>query len=315
MLSPPSTWVPQPGNPNFLIRIDNNDTKPTIEEEEEPLEKVEEKEEPVQKKVKSVSTVGPTEFEKGAAYILYEALAPLYAFVGMLEAESGKPVYFRYLPGASREDKMIPINYGSESSAEFVQKNPHLSDTLVAALLLDENNKEFIGVPIANNPALGTAWVRAQLGMSVFRFLLNSATMGALELAANELEFPLKDLIYSPHVNYMFAQFVAKKFVSPKNNAFAAGINGGQTTYRISSGFNTSTMANTKWLMGCKLWFKNVYYSRNSKKLADIDASIAAKQAEIQAAQNAQRKADSQNDLRNLKNEREVYAEKVLKHD
>ena len=59
----------------------------------------------------------------------------------------------------------------------------------------------------------------------------------------------------------MFAQFVARKFISPKSNAYASGIDGqGGGQYRISSGVVTN-LANTKWLMGCKLWFESVYES------------------------------------------------------
>jgi hypothetical protein len=80
-----------------------------------------------------------------------------------------------------------------------------------------------------------------------------------MELAANELGFPLKDLLYSPQVNYMFAQFVGTKFVKPTSNAYASAIGGGEVQYRISSGFYTGQQQ-SKWLLGCKEWFKEVYY-------------------------------------------------------
>jgi hypothetical protein len=83
------------------------------------------------------------------------------------------------------------------------------------------------------------------------------ATYGALVMAANELGFKLVDLIRSPKVNYMFAQFVARKWISPKQVGFVSGIVGNQRQVRISSGLQVS-MANEKWIMGCKIWFKSV---------------------------------------------------------
>ena len=100
---------------------------------------------------------------------------------------------------------------------------------------------------------------------STFRFLIGAASFGAIEMAASELKKDLKLLIVSPDVSYMFAQFVCKKYLSPKSNAYASGIDGqGGATYRISSGVNTSGVANSKWLMGCKQWFETVHEVKNA---------------------------------------------------
>jgi hypothetical protein len=62
-------------------------------------------------------------------------------------------------------------------------------------------------------------------------------------------------------VAHMFAKFVAHRFFVAKGGvASPAGIDGGgQVQYRISSGFSTTQAANSKWLLGCKEWFKDVY--------------------------------------------------------
>ena len=318
MLQPPSSkthWVPKPGNPNFLIPIKEDED----EEEEEEKPKVEIKK-------PKIGMVEPTQFERQAALILNESLAPLYNFIGMLEAESGKTIYYRYLPGASVENRRIPINFGSETYDEFLQNNRHLSNELVQGLFRNETSvkikkESLIGFNVNDFPIYYPAWYWSQINTPVFRFLLSSATFGALELAANELGFPLKHLIYSPHVNYMFAQFVAKKFVSPKNNAYVSGINGGQSQYRISSGFNTSQMANTKWIMGCKEWFKGVSYASNPLKSTDLDALIAQQEQKVAAFRglpmiDPQRMGDkerAEQELERLLAARASYANKILK--
>ena len=96
------------------------------------------------------------------------------------------------------------------------------------------------------------------LTLPALQYLLDlPATWGALCMAANELGFHLMDLIRSPKVNYMFAQFVARKWISPKQVGFVSGVTGNNRQFRISSGLQVS-MANEKWIMGCKIWFKSV---------------------------------------------------------
>jgi len=349
MLKPPSSekthWVPQPGNPNFLIAVDPpDDTTPRDNEEEKkeqqpfvpPLS-------PIKKRAKMTVSIMPTVFEEHATQVLEDALAPLYQFVGMLEAESGKTIYYRYLPGARREDQRVPINYGSESPEEFSANNPHLSTRLKSHLFKQELEtpqkdvkpefkrervkleQALIGYNynIRDYSILYPDWFWAQMDSPVFRFLLNAQDYGAMQLAANELGFPLKDLIYSPHTNYMFAQYCAKKFISPKTNAYAAGVQGGQSVYRVSSGFNTSVMANTKWLMGCKLWFKDVYYSANPVKATDLDAQIADKQTKLTNLQNELPRTEAKqaqierakHELKELEAQRDTYAERILRHN
>jgi len=344
MLKPPSSekthWVPQPGNPNFLIALntpeDTNRQETVPEPEVAPIQRTkeaQEKNEPVKRP--KTNAIAPTEFERRAAQILSDALAPLYQFVGMLEAESGKTIYYRYLPGARREDQRIPINYGSESVKEFMAHNPQLSMCLKSHLFRDEIlvnsniDSQFKQALIGYNynirdySILYPDWFWAQIDSPVLRFLLNAQDFGAMQLAANELGHALKDLIYSPHTNYMFAQYCAKKFISPKTNAYAAGIQGGQSVYRVSSGFNTSVMANTKWLMGCKLWFKSVYYAANPVKATDLDAKIAEKQTTLTNLQNELPRTEAKqaqierakHELKELEAQRDTYKDRILRHD
>lgn len=333
MLSPPSEqeWVEQPGNPNFLIQVN----KP-------PKEKEEEEEEEVVFKKPRVASNEPTEYDMMAYTILEQALTPFYQFIGMLEAESGKPVYYRYLPNTPVEMKRVPINYGSQSREEFLARNPHLSAKVVARIFPTVKKEEsvppefrpykvrldeaLIGEQynIRTQPVLYPDWFYFQMGSPVFRFLLNSASFGALELAANELGFKLEDLVYSPHVNYMFAQFVAKKFVSPKGNAYADGFAGGQTTYRVSSGFRTTQMSNTKWIMGCKMWFKDVYYADNNVETSELDQRIEATQSKIDEEnaklrqglntdESARRRSQLEQLMNQLINEKKAVKRKILK--
>lgn len=339
MLSPPGEddqWVEKPGNPNFLIQV----KRPQPPKEKEELE--EEEEEIYKKPRLTTAKIEPTQYDMQAFTILEQALAPFYQFIGMLEAESGKPVYYRYLPDTPRELKMVPINYGANSREEFLARNPQLSDKVVAAIFPSVKKEEpvapefksfkvrldaaLIGEPvnIRDAPVNWPDWFYFQLGSQAFRFILSSASFGALELAANELGFKLEDLVYSPHVNYMFAQFVAKKFVSPKGNAYADGFAGGQTVYRVSSGFRTTQMANTKWIMGCKMWFKGVYYADNDVATPDLDRKIAETQAKIDdenaklaqgidSMEAARRRAQLEQDFQQLINEKKSVKRKILK--
>lgn len=212
---------------------------------------------------------------------LNRALVPFYQFVGFLEAESGKRLYYRYEKGASLESKQNPLVNVADSIAAFKNANAHLGRDL---LRLIENYGKKVEVKLENlgvNINLYRNVINADASIheieafpsylwsiiptSTFRFLIGAASFGAIEMAASELKKDLKLLIVSPDVSYMFAQFVCKKYLSPKANAYASGIDGqGGATYRISSGVNTSGVANSKWLMGCKKWFETVHEVKNT---------------------------------------------------
>ena len=135
---------------------------------------------------------------------------------------------------------------------ELVQLSKHEKDAL--NLLYPAINMNLVTVESA------PSWLESQLSTKVLEFLLDKQAFGALNLAANELGYPLRDLVFSEEVNYMFAQFVSAKFVKPKSNAYASGTFGGEMQYRISSGAIIGQQQTT-WVIGCKRWFKeNVYY-------------------------------------------------------
>lgn len=239
--------------------------------------------------------------EKFLEPIFKEALLPFYRFINMLDAESGKRTFYRYIKDEDERKKQnldIPMQYGCEDWDEFRIANNHLGQSLLKACKGWLNQKtptlNLVGVKFRTIPILPKkpksqaveeiieqafnyipehkrpSWVRSQMENSIFQFLLQNATYGALQLAANELGFPLKDLIMSDYVNFMFAQFCAVKFIKPKSNAYAAGIQGQDLQYRISSGVYTGQQQ-SKWLMGCKIWFKDVEYKdTNDIKVKEI---------------------------------------------
>lgn len=215
--------------------------------------------------------------------LLLDALQPFYRFITMVEAESGSQIYYRWLPEGSIDDKRSPLVKGTKTDAEFKLKNRHLGPDMFTFISKKEKEEytldsssdglnisdkgdtiDFLGPQIhpnvlANSDIPDYMW--DILPDPAFQFLLKGNVFGSLVLAAQELDFPLKALIKSKDTSHYFAQFVAKKFISPKQNAYASGISGGQMQYRISSGYRTSGAADTQWFMGCKEWFKKAYMS------------------------------------------------------
>jgi hypothetical protein len=125
-------------------------------------------------------------------------------------------------------------------------------------------NKE---LSIDNAPS----WLWYHIDNSAFQFMLQTMVYGALELAADEIGYPLQDLIYSKDIRPKFAQYVARKFVSPKQNAKTDTVNQGQVQYRIHSGFYMNQQ-DTKWLMGAKLFFENeIYYKSKPATQQEFD--------------------------------------------
>ena len=210
----------------------------------------------------------PTKFYASFSSLVERALGPLYDTIAAIAAESGIKKHFKH-------ENPVVVE-GVKDLKDFKAKNTHLSEAV--GLFVHKDNKfQPIGARyypyeqrieryvLLFNTLDGIEFaprlIWCMLGDEAFRFMLQNTTYGALELAANELGYPLKDLVMSEHVNFMFAQFVARKFISPKQNAYVAGANAASgAMYRISSGFNTSVQANSKWLMGCKKWFAECIY-------------------------------------------------------
>jgi hypothetical protein len=275
MLSPDEDYEPMPGNPNLLI----SKKKQKMEESPPPS--------PVDRE--EIDAI-----EDMYSPLFAEALQPLYAFVGFLEAASGKKIYYRYDQSLTLEEKQNPLVRGTKSIGEFRRRNAHLGKELLDLILLKPEvvvKQEKVNALIGLNPNLvrlyrqyvdpnatdyhmrafpAAMW--ALLPDPVFQFLLGGATYGALVMSANELEHPLKLLIVSPNVNYRFAEFVSTKYLAPRSNAYASGINNGQIQYRISSGFATTARESQTWLMGAKLWFKNTFVSKNPKSPPEVEA-------------------------------------------
>jgi hypothetical protein len=156
----------------------------------------------------------------------------------------------------------------------------------------EEEEEEFIEVeqqeskeeiPVLIHKELRPEWFQNEIekGTPIYHFLLQNATFGALELAAQELKFPLQDLINSPQVAYMFAQFCAVKYIRPKHNAYASTTQGNEVQYRISSGVYTGQQQ-SKWLMGCKEWFKDVYYKPESEETRSALIQLQNREKELQ---------------------------------
>jgi hypothetical protein len=279
------TYVPMPGNPNLLIQAKNGKGKEEMEEEEEPVYK------PAIPLV--VQNPDVVRFESYLSPLLYRALDTFYTFVGMLEAESGKHLYYRYIADAPLEQKQNPLVTGARDFGEFRVKNAHLGPQILDLLPIHEVKKpklEPLGAPIAfvemyrkivNGQAgqleIDTApdYLWSLLPDSVFQFIIGQATWGAILMSARELGYAVKPLIEGDTVSHKFAEFVCKRFLSPKQNGYATGANGGNVEYRISSGFGTSTMATTKYLMGLRLFFGECSLVRNPRQRANVDDARA----------------------------------------
>lgn len=269
MLNPPleeeEEYVPIPGNPNLLKKEKKKEEKKKKESFESEIQKTP----PPPPLSLEESTIQM--FENFIGPPLYQALFPLYKFVGFLEAESGKRIYYRYDANLSEDDKKSPLVKGCKTIIEFKTKNAHLGERILRILepiptkKIGFNINELFRKYIEPDYVItGNTYDNSLdfpyslwkiLPLSSFQFILSIATYGAIQMAASELQKDLKLLIISDEVNFVFAQFVARKFISPKQNAFVSGISGGQTQYRCASGFKTSVVANTKWFMACKIWF------------------------------------------------------------
>lgn len=283
----PVEYEPIPGNPNLLQKKIITTTTIVREEEEDGNN---EKKMEMEKNASFPPDFRITQFETIVGPALYQALLPFYKFVGFLEAESGKRIYYRYDTNLSQDDKQSPLVKGCKTIEEFKLKNNHLGKHILSLIdIVQVKKEEKINASIADyyrkyvNPNfVGEDFDRSEgfsyrlwriLPLTAFQFILNIGTYGAIQMAASELQKDIKLLIISNDVNYLFAQFVAKKYISPKQNAFAAGDNGGNVQYRISSGFRTTVVANTKWLMACKIKFDEqvfTYEENNFEKAQEI---------------------------------------------
>jgi hypothetical protein len=240
-------------------------------------------------------------------------LQPLYECIHMISAESGKTIYYRYDTSISNEQKKIPIVWGCKDKKEFIEKNEHIKDYVYEALYEDlykpasvmintapnspkkkqqqqPNNNDplsqsteltefnIIGSDVAEHLYdSSTTVVPPPIGRisidPIISFVLDNYVYGALEMAAEELGYPLTDLILSKDVRTIFCQFVARKFVSTTTVAAASGISNGTAQYRIYSGIHMKQQ-DTKWLLGAKLFFQTQVYYEEIEKKVDLEKKL-----------------------------------------
>lgn len=257
--------------------------------------------------------------------LMQQALQPVYLFIGSLEAvATAQTTHYQHYYG---------FQMGCKSLFDFKLKNRHLGDNIlfVAAEYarklagvkeIDKSDVKFIGMryPLLSidqkerirgdfdlDKDGAPEWIWCMIGKPCIRFMLKNHTFGPISMAAQELGYPeVKPLLDSQQVSYMFAQFVAHKFFQGPNVQLA-GAQGGQMQYRISSGI-LKTQAMNKWLMGCRLWFKQVYWGTNAKRADDLEDArkhLEAAQVRFDANQNNR---DAEADL--LVAEREMFLAK-----
>jgi hypothetical protein len=109
----------------------------------------------------------------------------------------------------------------------------------------------------------------------LFETVLGNVTMGVIEMCAAELndgigrDFTPIELMLSPSVRGMFARFVASKLEAGRESAPPQGHpQGGR--YILAPSYKQKT-AMSKWGIGLKLWFKNVYRQENAQYKQNIE--------------------------------------------
>lgn len=253
------TYIPKPGNPNLRFKVAKVDGKSTVNVRNSPdgtqtvqVENATDK--------PDTAVVPFKQFEDYIDSLIRRAFQQYYTFIGYIEAETGqhKGYYAHY-------DTIIK---GSSTYGEFRAKNHHLGPEFLdrfSSIVKSEKSANLIGPQIGGvniDDVPPPAWIVCK-NDTVLQFILKTSTISAIEMAAMELGYPedWRPLVESKSVAHMFAKFVAHRFFVAKGGvASPAGIDGGgQVQYRISSGFSTTQAANSKWLLGCKEWFKDVY--------------------------------------------------------
>lgn len=189
-------------------------------------------------------------------------MQPLYTVISCIEAESGIKQKIKK-PWENFEEFKIYLDPEDVKKIESTYDTDKVSKVKID---FDDLRLKAIGETLmeryADRLPPGRDFSQI-LKRPALQYLLDlPATYGALVMAANELGFELYDLIRSPKVNYMFAQFVARKWISPKQVGYVSGVNGNNRQFRISSGLQVS-MANEKWIMGCKKWFAGVVLQKH----------------------------------------------------
>jgi len=238
---------------------------------------------------------------------------PLHHFIGMLATRlsiQDTREFYKFRKGVKSLDGLqSAVVYGAETAAEFYRKNKHLGTNLLNAVLeeffdygrgapkkeikLEQTQSMFVGVRIPyplelqaminevgfEEASLAPDWVWEMTPFSAFRVLLSVTTIGAIEMATNELKrdcgpgkeriFTEKLLLSSPGVNDKFVDFVANKY---KGGSDAVGyqgpvnMRGGNNISRrvwMTAGHGTR-IERAVYSLAAKQWFKDVIRVRKS---------------------------------------------------
>jgi hypothetical protein len=261
------TYIPKPGNPNLRYKVAKVDGKSSVQVTQSPdgTQKVQ-VDNTQDDKVDTKFDLAVMNAENLIEPILRRVFQPYFTFIGYIESETGqhKGYYAHY----------DPIIKGTKTEYDFRAQNAHLGDDLINLLfpvVKTEKIVSLIGIDV-NNPQRQAEIDAAERlicrnSIGILRFIFRTSTISAIELGAMELGYPedWRPLVESRSVAPMFAKFIAHRFFTAKGGvASPAAINGGgEVQYRISSGFSTTQAANSKWLLGCKEWFKDVYKITN----------------------------------------------------
>lgn len=263
-------------------------------------------------------------FEQYLMVRLERALRQFYAVIDKIRAVSGKKIYYRYSTELDERQRKIPIVWGCRTLDEFFAENERILDRNLLKRLFVESRIQEVPIAKVKFQAIGLGytveeiarleyifkksgddllyisdhqWLKYVLDNHAFEFIMDSVSgvFGALEMAAREIGYPLKDLIYSDEVNFFFAQYVARKFVSPNQNVQADRTDGSTVQYRIHGGFYTNQQ-DTKWLLGFKELVKNFYYVEDPDiKKAFAKDLEALKNLKIRSIEEANNKRPNQN--------------------
>ena len=222
-------------------------------------------------------------------------LDPLYVFVGMIESglggtstayqyawktgvhsakqiENMTQIYTRH-PHLDKhwiDDAFILYKY---STAMELGKTEHAGKTPKKE---EEKIDQFIGVDCA--PYVDDINViTAEKLYKLFETVMGNVTMGVIEMCVAELndsigrDFTPIELMLSPSVRGMFARFVASRIEAGRESAPPAhGQAGNWGRYILAPSYKQKT-AMSKWGIGLKLWFKNVYRQENPQYKQDIE--------------------------------------------
>ncbi len=254
-------------------------------------------------------------------HVAKSGLSYMYQFVGLLATRLGDHNVAGYY---KREN---PVVSGAKSLEEFVRMNAHLGRefleqtimlTADTSLLRKQNVAEEIGADIVppsvapsadddflasilnknmwapgSVPTLQSDWAWSVIDESVFSFILNETTLGAIGLALNMLRridrhrsCTLKQVIMSTSVVDTFALMCSFQFLLSSGGSAYAGtaiadrgkIKGARLM--LSTGIKTRVMLSQQ-VEGAQLWFQMHVYAVKNPRVKQMQELIDALQQKI----------------------------------